>query len=57
MEGIVSRNIKMIERTLAELWPAILKEALLRLNESMSNQLNSWIKKSVEQQNIGIASI
>jgi hypothetical protein len=37
----VLRNIKMIERTLAKVLPAILKEALLRLNESMSNQLNN----------------
>src|SRR5450432_939737 len=38
------RNITMMETALAEIWPAIEKEKLLKLNESMPNRLNLCIK-------------
>jgi len=34
----------MMETALTEIWPAIEKEKLLKLNESMPNRLNLCIK-------------
>jgi hypothetical protein len=34
----------MMETALAEIWPVIEKEKLLKLNESMPNRLNLCIK-------------
>jgi hypothetical protein len=38
------KNIVMMETALAEVWPAIEKERLLKLNASMPNRLNLCIK-------------
>lgn len=38
------RNIGMMERALAEVWPTIKKEALLKLNASMPKRLAACIK-------------
>jgi transposase len=38
------RNVGMMETALAEIWPTISKDALLKLNASMPNRLNACIK-------------
>jgi hypothetical protein len=38
------KNIRMIERALAKVWPTINKERLLKLNESMPRRLDACIK-------------
>ena len=38
------KNIGLMERALAEVWPTISKEGLLKLNASMPKRLNACIK-------------
>jgi transposase len=38
------KNIGMMERALAKVWPTINKERLLKLNESMPRRLDACIK-------------
>jgi hypothetical protein len=38
------KNIRLMERALAKVWPKISKEALLKLNTSMPRRLDAYIK-------------
>jgi hypothetical protein len=51
------KNIKDIEAALAEVWPQIKGESLLKLNASMPTRLNAVIKKMVGQLSTKIALI